>query len=153
MKSIQLFTILALMFAFSFGSFGQTPSYSFLVNQVFSIEKSEKVLIDLPEAQCQVIETNSRRITVEQHISANIGNHEMVKFLTKREKYHLKIQVDLHFRTSTLTLNKDKGIVFVNGVELLVQSTYIIYIPNSVGFSFITSSDSQTKTNGIAVLE
>jgi hypothetical protein len=141
------------MFTLSFGSFGQVSNCNFLVNQVFSTENLEKILIDLSEEQCQIIETNSRRIIVEQHISTNIGNYERVILHTKEEKYHLKIQIDLHARTSTLTPRKDKKIVLVNGVELLDQSTYIIYIPSSIKFSFITPSNNQSKTNPIAVLD
>lgn len=153
MKSIQIFTILVFLFTFSFGSLGQSPSYNFLVNQVFSIEKSEMILINLSKEQCKIIPTNSHRIIVEQRVSVNIANYERVRLLTKKEKYHLKIWIDLHFRTSTLTSSKDKEIVFVNGVELIDQSTYTIYIPNSMKFSFITSSNNEPKINSIAVVD
>jgi hypothetical protein len=153
MKLIQIFTVLVFMFTLSFGSLGQVSSSNFLVNQVFSTENSEKILIDLSEEQCQIIETNSRRIIVEQRVSANIENYERIRFLTKKEKYHLKIQIDLYSRTSTLTPRKDKEIVLVNGVELLEESTYTIYIPSSIKVSFITPSNNESKKNPIAVLD
>jgi hypothetical protein len=137
MKTVIFLLSILLVIISSNNSIGQIGKESVLFHQIFSPEKMETILLNLPKSICKIVWTKSKRILVEQKIITNADNLSIINALIKQGRYKLSMEESNHFEFVTLTPPNYKNIIIVNGKRLIADSQYIIHLPYNTKYKYI----------------
>lgn len=109
-----------------------TAQASKIVHQTFTLDKAEKVNINVVAKKINIKETRGSRILVETKVTISVSNPRLLDFICNSGRYELIKKVDNSLRELSLGTKKTNDVIIIKGKECYEELELTVYIPKSV---------------------
>lgn len=102
------------------------------INQTFSINNAESVIINLNSSDINIKYIEGTRILVETQVKMHLNNANLADFLIQQGRYDLTKEINPNTHCLTLKHQKERNLIIIKGEKLNEEISYTIYIPNKI---------------------
>lgn len=122
--------LILLLSMFALDAIGQSTFGSQIVHHyALDTRDMDEIVLNLPENTYEVKTTSSQRLLINLNITTNSSSEKAVQVLVKQGRYELNTKKDNTTRKMIVESFEERGVIFINGKELMEDVKYTIYIP------------------------